>query len=762
MMKRRKAVIIAYALVLALFLPACEKEVEVIDLVEPSSSVSTYRPVTRMDIGTPSFLLGNVVGTEYCHFYKKNVRISTIDVELGQYVKEGDVVATADIESAKNEIASLRSEINLLEEEHKLDQKEYEIKLKNLELAKEYAEYDKTFGFGTQASIENAKNNIEIEKENKEYNDLLYQFKKDKLNESIADLAEIVSDGTLKAKKSGYVTYVKDLNESMDALMNENVVKITDYEDLFIEAADMDISVYKYEKYEVKFAYFNNTKVKITEYNYSDAEKAYARAQGNTPRVRFKPVEDVKLNIGDYIVMCFYQKDKCDVIAVGKDSLKSDDEGVFVYVRNAEGVNEKRYIETGESDDHYTEVLSGLSEGEEVLYVQEQFLPEQKSETNASYGLYSGMESIKGVKYANSFTYSYLAKEKGEIEEIYVNGGDEIKKGDPLIKLAVESRKSSILDIENKITNEDRDHENAVNDFNEEYERLTKDKTDNKSNIDTLEPQLKTVKQSLSSSGLTDKERAELGAKKAKLEDSINRSNYSIKFDDYSLSLLEISKSREQKEHDSTIASLKKQLNEAKKENNGTGYETVYAKYDGVVLSNVSQKVGDKVKAGDVVVKTARLAESDVRFAGSSILESTGYTFKITDDNNSYEAVVISGNRSKKPNYFTENGKVYSTFSANKETTFVLRVSDSSFFKKDLSEYSAKIDSIKYSGMIVVSGEYIFSEKNFEGKESNYVWKLVNGMPVKEYVITGTNIGVGETMMPVILKGVSEGDVLVN
>jgi membrane fusion protein, macrolide-specific efflux system len=59
--------------------------------------------------------------------------------------------------------------------------------------------------------------------------------------------------------------------------------------------------------------------------------------------------------------------DKSDVLAVPISVLKTDANGSYVIVQNADGSQENRYVTTGIYSDEYVEILSGLEEGEEVV-----------------------------------------------------------------------------------------------------------------------------------------------------------------------------------------------------------------------------------------------------------------------------------------------------------------------------------------------------------------------------------------------------------
>ena len=58
---------------------------------------------------------------------------------------------------------------------------------------------------------------------------------------------------------------------------------------------------------------------------------------------------------------------KPDALVVPISTLKTDSDGSYVMVKDETGAQEKRYVEMGIYSDEYVEILSGLSEGEEVV-----------------------------------------------------------------------------------------------------------------------------------------------------------------------------------------------------------------------------------------------------------------------------------------------------------------------------------------------------------------------------------------------------------
>ena len=370
MRKNKLIVLTAILLSAVLTLTACNNGRNVPELVEPVGGQQTFRPVSRRNMGKMDILVGNVTAKQYCHFFKDNVAIDSIECSIGQYVNEGDVVCKADVEAVKQQIDSLNAQVKLLNIAHSEDATINECLLENATNNKQLTEYMKNMGQASEEDIKNAENQIDMCYENERYSKEMYDYQLKKLNESIAELQKIADDGTLKAKKSGYVTYVKSLEDGNLAKANENVVVISDYDDKYIEILETTNS-YKFSKYELKFAYIDGIKTPITELNYTEEELAYANAEKAYPLQRFVPVEDVDLTLGDKVVLQFYKFDKNDVLCVGRDSSQSDEDGLFVYVKNEDGTLEKRYYEAGLFDTFYIEVLDGLEEGEMVLYEQE-------------------------------------------------------------------------------------------------------------------------------------------------------------------------------------------------------------------------------------------------------------------------------------------------------------------------------------------------------------------------------------------------------
>ncbi|MBP5529531.1 MAG: hypothetical protein J6X80_05710 [Lachnospiraceae bacterium] len=761
MIKSNKIKTLALTLGAVIVLASCTSNSEVPTLIEPVGAEPTFRPVETADMGDAKIIVGTVMGQEYCHFYEKMIEIKDIYVSIGDYVNEGDILVEADLDSVRDQITELNSELSVLDAGHEADEKKYEIELAKLELQKEEAEYDKNLGFLSEDYVKSFDKTIETFEENHLYSGELYEFQRRKINESITELNKIVNDGVIRAKKSGYVTYKKDLKAGNSALSFENLVTVTDPEDLFI-ASTGDTRSYNYSKYPVKFAFVEGRKVPITEYAYSDSETVYSKAQNLYPIQRFKTEEETNLEMGDFVLLEFYANDKNDVLVVGKDSVNTDDKGSFVYVKSDDGSLEKRYFEMGASDNHNYEVLGGLEEGEMVLYSQEATLPKMEEQYEVKLKAYDQFETAKGIKYVEQSVHSYFSSDEGEVVEIYANELEEVKKGDPILKIMIDSEKGKLVGIENEIKSENRKHENSVNDSEKRYEHLNKEIRESESDSRQKNARLEEIKIILANSNTSDADKVKLAKEKSDLEFELNKLVYTIKSDEMELKILEIDKDFEKKQHDNTIASLNRQLTNARKNNDGTGFKTIYAEYDGKITSMpVAER--DKVTVGKKLAESSYYFDNVIKFGGQHDPEPVGYKFDITMKDEKYPAEVIAGNNNPFAHVFTENGKVYCTQPAMDLNTFYMRVDDEKFFSYDSQFMTEEISYFKFSldNMLTVPGNYVFKEISFDKKEYYYVWVLNGDTVYKRYVQTGMDQRLGSLDKPVIINGLHEGDILV-
>jgi multidrug efflux pump subunit AcrA (membrane-fusion protein) len=85
-----------------------------------------------------------------------------------------------------------------------------------------------------------------------------------------------------------------------------------------------------------------------------------------------------EIQVGDYAVITVISKRYENVLSIPKGSIRKDEMGSFVYLYQ-DGKSIRANIQTGYSDGTYTEILSGLKEGDKVLYTAAQKLDGSKT-----------------------------------------------------------------------------------------------------------------------------------------------------------------------------------------------------------------------------------------------------------------------------------------------------------------------------------------------------------------------------------------------
>ena len=78
--------------------------------------------------------------------------------------------------------------------------------------------------------------------------------------------------------------------------------------------------------------------------------------------------------------------DKPDALVVPISTLKTDSDGSYVIIKNLDGTQENRYVQTGIYSDEYVEILDGLAEGEQVVNTYTAKNSSTTSKNNNSHG----------------------------------------------------------------------------------------------------------------------------------------------------------------------------------------------------------------------------------------------------------------------------------------------------------------------------------------------------------------------------------------
>ena len=736
-------------------------------LEEPVALNEAYRPVEYAAIGSVQVLMATAVPRDYCNYYSANVNISQIYVEPGDTVNPGDVLAVCDVDEAKKQLQECQAALVHENETYEISAQISDTQIKmweNQAAQQDNNEHNKmdtadgamddVYGANTDTNIderaadtdefsteqleksdrteESYSTKIETEQENQRYDKQLHEYRVQKINEQMASYQQIVDDGMLKAAHSGLVTYTKKLTEGRSAAAYENIVIVSDTDDLVLDIKDTAINEYKYSDYDKKYVIVDGEKYDVTESQYTSEVLVLSKINNRYPDVCVESREKPFLTAGQMYPV-YFEKTKADhTLVVGKDSIYKDGDTRYVYVKNDEGGREKRIITTGESDENYTQVIEGLKEGELVYYNSTDQVPTKYSKytvTRSDFDI-----ANYGVQYSRSDagTITETCDYEGQIVSVNVKQDDTVEKGMLLYVVDTGEGKAAITEAKNAIDSENESYAQKIADYDKQVKDLSEENNRQDEKPDTAydEQQLK-----------------------------------------LNLQLLDLQKKLAGADHTYQLSRLQSAYDSISAGNDGKGNISVYAKNDGKV-SKVSVKAGDNVEEGaDILQITGN--STDVLLV--QVKESNSY--KVYKDNIAdvgervsleLDGTTIYGScigfagygRQAQKGYINQDDKgvhiTGNTDSGYGNAAFYIKLDNG--IPDDLTRASAvKFSYVSFKKVVVVPTSIIHKQVNPMDKDdiSYYVWKIDGDSVVKQPVILSDYTSGSNTL---VLYGIDEGD----
>lgn len=94
------------------------------------------------------------------------------------------------------------------------------------------------------------------------------------------------------------------------------------------------------------------------------------------------PNGDNKIKVGMFADVTLVTQQNDSSVIIPSDSLMQDGEEMYVYVANASNKAEKKVVLTGIQNSDYTEILSGINEGDKVVVGGKEYISEENNELN--------------------------------------------------------------------------------------------------------------------------------------------------------------------------------------------------------------------------------------------------------------------------------------------------------------------------------------------------------------------------------------------
>lgn len=712
-MSRRKAgkKIIVLLVMVSLLVTGCTKSAvqDVPELREPVSRISAYRPVERGSIGEVRVLMATVMPTQYAHFFEMGAEVNEIKVEVGDYVKKGDVLAYANIGEAKRKKKELKEQVRQAKKKFALQQKISEQQKKELRLSG---------GSGLRAKLA-------VFDEESAYAEQLFRQELKGLEDQIKEEEKTIRSGTLRACHTGYVTFCKNLEQTPTAEPNENIVVVADRKQLYLRADDVDTKNYLYRDYKEKYIISGGKRCPVKEIQYYDSNLIVDKNTEVYPDLRFYCPEQSALKLGDSCLIYFCEQEKKDVLTIGNDSLHVQGDEYFVYVKNHAGDEEKRIVTVGEKDEYRTEIKSGLAEGERVCYSSTSALPETYGTLTLKRTEYRVKSRPGSSRFAIKSPSVVLSGVEGTVVESHVAQGDKIKKGDLLYVVDTGTSNAALTDQEYQIQKE----------------------------RDAREADLREIRK---------QRRSELRGKKGKLRQVIEqRWNYQEELAQYTHA---VTLRQMEAQYEADKAGNDGGRKKVYAERGGTITACWFQVGDEITAdSQMLCMEGKKDRSRLLVYQIPQQGRNQITRSVEKLIANVGERIVLSSPEGEFYGACTGGifEGSSWQYMFSEGGRSVLCMngdSGKEAPCYYLVPEDAEDLSKLSPETTIRYSYVCFGDVLTVPAECVHQEKSGENRDAYYVWRIVDGEMAKEYVTMDEALNNGTDQ--VIYSGLKPGDVI--
>lgn len=385
----------------------------------------------------------------------------------GDSVKKGQTLIHTDDSGIEKQIEAMEDSIKAMDESYAeyMENKEEELELKQQKLAglQGYMDaynanpesYDQHVAdvqlIGPYRTTEHAINTIKL---NMEQRTELYELDRERQEYLLSELKKQKKGASVVSEISGVL--VSMALDRDGAFLTEGAHIGADTP--VAAVADMSQRILKCD-------YINSSKIR-------KAKDIYAIIDGNRYELEYHPMdpeEYVQLNsqgekvyttftllgwgeeveVGDFAVIALMNEISENVLSIPSDAIKKDDVGRYVSVKK-DGTNKQVYIKTGITDGVYTEVLSGVEAGDEILV--ETAGKTGKTKAVLKKGNFNTVyESSACMEYpSQSVLYSPIENGTVYFGSTLVQPFQQLKKGDDIVTVRVEADEVALQRNETK------------------------------------------------------------------------------------------------------------------------------------------------------------------------------------------------------------------------------------------------------------------------------------------------------------------------
>lgn len=472
---RRKSISLLLCGILALSLVGCGKEAvnqsagSNITLIEPVNATYNYEKAAYRTMYDAAIVPATVVPYIEEYSSENGMTFDRYGAYFGDTVKKGQTLIYSDDTNIENQIESMENNIKSMDESYQeyMQNKEEELQKKQhtLNNLQGYMDaynanpesYDQAVAdrqlIGPYKTTEHAINTIKL---NMEQRTELYELDRERQVYLLSELKKQKKDASVISEISGVlVSMALDSNgefmsEGDHISAGKPVAAVADMSQRFVKCEYINSS--KIRKASDIYAIIDGKRYEV-EYHPMDADE-YVRldSQGEEVLTTFTLLGwGEEIEVGDFAVIALMNDVRDGVLSIPSDAIQKDDTGRYVSVKDG-NANKQVYIKTGITDGVYTEVLSGLSEGDEIL-VEKAGKTGKKTAVLEKSSFSTVYENSARMDYpSTSIVWNPIENGTVYFGSLLVEEFQQIEKGDELMTVRVEADEVALQRNETKRT----------------------------------------------------------------------------------------------------------------------------------------------------------------------------------------------------------------------------------------------------------------------------------------------------------------------
>ena len=348
---------------------AKETDSSSIELIDPVNATANIEQAAYRDLYKYETFMGVVNPKITTYAFEDSMTFSHYEKFPGQEVTEGDVLAYGDETSVAESISNMEEKLEELLENH---QKELADLTEQIEAKKETIADKKERAQIVIAETERLNHQVSIlELELSGLNELyatkqaLYELDYNYYNEQLTELTAQGKNVVIKAEAEGTVAALGGYSKGYKVGAGTAVISLLDESEKSIRVEYLtEEELDKASRY---FVSVNGKNYDVEYVPYEHEEYESLILAGKTLYSTFI-IDDPQNEIafGSLAVLTVIHEEVKQCLSVSNDALHADGSRSYVYCVE-DGSNSKVYVEEGYTDGVYTEILSGISEGDSVL-----------------------------------------------------------------------------------------------------------------------------------------------------------------------------------------------------------------------------------------------------------------------------------------------------------------------------------------------------------------------------------------------------------